>query len=255
MHQKRVTSELHDSYFRLMTIKHTIPKIEWAIELLYNSVETGSLRQDVVEKATTRQKGPLGPPGSLRSDELETSYYPAEGALGTQWVLETRPVGEMLEWEHVPERLGPQAPSWATQENENDTRRCPEGLGRSICCSLCSVFNSLSHTQPFQIKWEVYFLKKSSLVFIVSLWFCMHMHIYHVSIQQDPIKCYGSRPQWIWERWQWRSIPHSLKLQHYWNLTIRLFSVISWTLVWGWWVLPLCRDLVGVFYSLSRLSN
>ena len=25
-----------------MTIKHAIPKIEWAIELLYNSVKTGS---------------------------------------------------------------------------------------------------------------------------------------------------------------------------------------------------------------------
>ena len=46
MHRKWVTSELHDSYFRFMTIKHAIPKIEWAIEwaieLLYNSVETGS---------------------------------------------------------------------------------------------------------------------------------------------------------------------------------------------------------------------
>ena len=30
MHRKRVTSELHDSYFRLMTIKHSISKIEWA---------------------------------------------------------------------------------------------------------------------------------------------------------------------------------------------------------------------------------
>ena len=52
MHRKRVTSELHDSYFHAMTIKHAIPKtaemthsdgqlwgdIEWAIELLYNSV-------------------------------------------------------------------------------------------------------------------------------------------------------------------------------------------------------------------------
>ena len=36
------TCELHDSYFRLMTIKHTIPKIEWAMELSYNSVKTGS---------------------------------------------------------------------------------------------------------------------------------------------------------------------------------------------------------------------
>ena len=42
MHRKRVTSELHDSYFRLMTMKHAIPKIEWAIELLYNSVGKGS---------------------------------------------------------------------------------------------------------------------------------------------------------------------------------------------------------------------
>ena len=46
MHGKRVTSELHDSYFRLTPIKHAIPKIEWAIEwaieLLHNSVKTGS---------------------------------------------------------------------------------------------------------------------------------------------------------------------------------------------------------------------
>ena len=28
MHRKRVTCELHDSYFRLMTIQHAIPKIE-----------------------------------------------------------------------------------------------------------------------------------------------------------------------------------------------------------------------------------
>ena len=30
MHRKRVTSEMHGSYFRLMTIKHSILKIEWA---------------------------------------------------------------------------------------------------------------------------------------------------------------------------------------------------------------------------------
>ena len=42
MYRKGVTCELHDSYFRLMTIKRAIPKIEWAIELLYNSVRTGS---------------------------------------------------------------------------------------------------------------------------------------------------------------------------------------------------------------------
>ena len=30
MHRKRVSSELHDSYFHLMTIKHSISKIDWA---------------------------------------------------------------------------------------------------------------------------------------------------------------------------------------------------------------------------------
>ena len=40
------------------------------------------------------------------------------------------------------------------------------------------------------------------------------------------------------------------KLQHYWDF--RFFSIISKTLVVG--VLPLCRDSVGVFYSISRLG-
>ena len=46
MHRKRVTSELHDSYFRLMSIKHAIPKIEWAIEWALNYYITRS-RQEV----------------------------------------------------------------------------------------------------------------------------------------------------------------------------------------------------------------
>ena len=75
MHRKRVTCELHDSYFRSMTIIHAIPKtaevthsdgqlwgdIERMIELLYNSLKTGRQffgdrrvwRKDVVEKANT----------------------------------------------------------------------------------------------------------------------------------------------------------------------------------------------------------
>ena len=53
-----------------------------------------------------------------------------------------------------------------------------------------------------------------------------------------------------------RGAPHSPKLQHCWNLTMRLFSVISRTLVGvcgG--VLPPCREAVGVFYSPSRLGE
>ena len=69
MHRKRVTCELHDSFFRLMTIKHAIPKIEWAIELLYNSVKTGS--QLVGDQMT------------LETRCGRESHHPAEGALGT----------------------------------------------------------------------------------------------------------------------------------------------------------------------------
>ena len=54
MHRKRVTSELHDSYFRLMTIKHAIPKIEWAIEWAIEQLYK-SVRQEV-----RRGKGEFG---------------------------------------------------------------------------------------------------------------------------------------------------------------------------------------------------
>ena len=43
------------------------------------------------------------------------------------------------------------------------------------------------------------------------------------------------------------------KLQHYWSLTIRLFSVISRTLFGGF--LTLCREAVSVFYSPSWLGH
>ena len=42
-------------------------------------------------------------------------------------------------------------------------------------------------------------------------------------------------------------------VQYYWNLTIRLFSVISRTLVG--WELPLCRDAASVFYSPSWVGH
>ena len=80
---KRVTCELHDSYFCLITIKHAIPRmaevthsngqlwgdIEWAIELLYNSMKTGS---QLVWR-----------PNQLVIRCGRESQHPAEGALGT----------------------------------------------------------------------------------------------------------------------------------------------------------------------------
>ena len=42
---------------------------------------------------------------------------------------------------------------------------------------------------------------------------------------------FGSESTWEW--WQWRGTPYSPELQHYWSLMIRLFSVISRTLIEG----------------------
>ena len=50
-------------------------------------------------------------------------------------------------------------------------------------------------------------------------------------IDRTLIGCYLSGPEQTWEQWQWRGTPHSPKLQHYWNLTIRLFCAICRTLV------------------------
>ena len=67
MHRKRVTCELHDSYFRLMTIKHSLSKIEWASNnyiVQLSSTSQWSCRQ--LEKRGGREihirpKGPFRP--------------------------------------------------------------------------------------------------------------------------------------------------------------------------------------------------
>ena len=48
----------------------------------------------------------------------------------------------------------------------------------------------------------------------------------------DIIRCYHSGPKWTRKRWQWMDTYHSSKPQHFWNLTIRLFSTIYGTLIW-----------------------
>ena len=79
-----MTSELHDSYFHLMTIKHAISKIEWVIEWALNYYITqlslspsGSCsrvgdgdRRDVVSKTTPGRRGPREPQWSLGTREV-----------------------------------------------------------------------------------------------------------------------------------------------------------------------------------------
>ena len=134
MYRKRVTCELHDSYFRLMTIKHSISKIKWAIVWALNYYITqsrrkssgsrvgDSYRRDMVRKATPGRRGPRealmswGPEKMLIRCSKE-SQHPAEWTPGP-------PV------EH--------------QENEKDATLTAISLG-SKYYSFCSVSSFLSH--------------------------------------------------------------------------------------------------------------
>ena len=134
MHRKRMTCELHDSYSRLMTIKHAISKIEKATEWPLNYYITQSrqkstkfqlafgrsYRRDVVGKHTSDRRG-LGALMSWGPDKMlircsKESHHPAEWA--------SRPPVEHL-------------------ENEKDTTLTAIRVGFKIL-QFCSVSNSLS---------------------------------------------------------------------------------------------------------------
>ena len=91
MHRKRVTSELHDSYFRLMTIKHSISKIQWTIVWALNyyltqlsssprsSCQEGSreLETRCGRESHTRPRGPSETPMELTpasGDKKDTTW-------------------------------------------------------------------------------------------------------------------------------------------------------------------------------------
>ena len=170
MHRKRVTSELHDSYFRLMTIKHSISKIERASNDYITELSSGS---SWVRRA--------------RGSQLERrcgreSHTRPKGLSGALIELGSR--GE--------------------RERHNVAGH---KFGVKIL-QLCSISSSLSHANPKQpfrtlaIKWEVNIcLKKSScvclpfcvvyycvwLIYCVSMYpawtcICVYKHIYYVSI-------------------------------------------------------------------------
>ena len=151
MHRKRVTSELHDNYFRLMTIKHAIPKIEWAIEWALNYHITQS-RQEVrvrdrteLEKRCGRESPAEGALGALMSWGPEKllircgrqSHSRPKGPWGPPVVSETR------WWQDVVEKASPWASGWAALENEKDTTLTAIRVGVNIL-QFCSVSNSFS---------------------------------------------------------------------------------------------------------------
>ena len=147
MHRKRVTCDLHDSFRRSMTIKHAIPRIplvshpdgqlwgdiEWAIELLYNSVKTGSQLVWWPDPSVTR----CG----------RENQHPTEWAPGP-------PVEQT--WRTGKKRLWPKEWWWICCSSVRSPTPCHSK-------TLSNPFRTLS------IKWEVYFFKRTvSLVFIVT---------------------------------------------------------------------------------------
>ena len=128
MHRKRVTFELHDSYFRLMTIKHSISKIQWAIVLALNYYLT------------------------------QLSSSPRSSCQQNSRQLETRCGRES----HTRPR-GPSATpmEWTPASREQERHNVTVITVGSRYYSLCLVSSSLSHAtleQPFRtlaIKWEV----------------------------------------------------------------------------------------------------
>ena len=94
---------------------------------------------------------------------------------------------------------------------------------------LCITNNSIKH-QSF-----VYtHLNDQTLLFQIIQFSISHLFGHNLNVKQfylthrsDPIRCYHSWPEWTWEQWQWKGTLHSC------SLTIRLFSVISRTLVVG----------------------
>ena len=132
--------------------------------------------------------------------------------------------------------LAPLAPG-----RRHGTRRSPLSEYMSLHLSLKLTTNCVPLSR---IKWEIYFY---IYVFLV-----VHKDTaeYTTII---PYQMLPLRAVWTWERWQWRGALHTPKLQHYWSLAIRFFSVIFRILVGG--VLPLFRDAISLFYSLTRLGK
>ena len=126
------------------------------IELLYNSVHR-------------------------KFNQLETrcrreSQHPTEGAPRPpieSWGSDELEIRCSRENQH-PERLGPQVPGWEVQENGKETRLWPLEWG-SICCGSVQS-PTPSHTQPFQIKWDVYFSK-----ICVARLYCVVVMFMHAS--------------------------------------------------------------------------
>ena len=169
-HRKRVTSELHDSYFSSMTITQAIPKI---------AEVTHPDRQISEEIAEAWRRV------HIFAWEFEGNIRPTnwtEGQLSSSASWSRDVVAKA-----TPGRRGSREPwlNWGPEENEKDTTLPTITLGSKYFSYVRSPAPSHMQTlsNPFRtlaIKWEVnIFIKKSSCVclchcvlIIVSFWCC-----------------------------------------------------------------------------------
>ena len=124
-HRKRVTCELHDSYFCLMTIKHSISKIEWAIVWALNYYITQSRRK--IKPVECQLEKRCGRESHTRPKRL--------GAL-MSWGPEKMLIRCSKESQH-PAEWTP-GPPVEYQENEKDTTLTAISLGSKYFSSFRS---------------------------------------------------------------------------------------------------------------------
>ena len=179
MHQKRVTSELHDSYFRLMTIKHSISKIEWASNNYITQLSLTSQLNWVPVPVEFDAQGASGVasrvPDSWRQDVVGKPH-PAEGALGNPdgvW----GPEKLLIRCSRSPSRVSPRP--LLSIKRTRKTQRDGHKTEGSKCFSYVRS-PAPSHTQPWTTLSTPcnkvigkYFVKKSSCVFVTASYYCV----------------------------------------------------------------------------------
>ena len=144
-HRKRVTSELHDSYFRLTTIQHWISKIEWAIEWSLNYDITQSRQKSSGSSSWVGDGEGRGVVGKATSGR--------RSLWGPWWVPVTVGDGVIDEMQSLSSReLGCWASGWASGEWERHNVDGHKSGGQNIAISVRSPAPSHSKTphNPFE---------------------------------------------------------------------------------------------------------
>ena len=109
---------------------------------------------------------------TLAGNRWMSNYY-ITPATGSSSQLEKRCWNE----NHVPAETGPPGTLLSSPGERERKSVIARRVGSSICCSLCSVSNSLSHA-TLSIKWEVYFSKELCSLVVIVLNMFLHAYMY-----------------------------------------------------------------------------